>query len=87
MVHVNIVIVHHFEDEFILLRWFSNFADAVAVTVFLDLDSIHLHLQSIMNVSNIIPCALNSRGVHKVKLFMHIESTVVDPVMIVSIIS
>jgi hypothetical protein len=43
MVHIYIVIVHEFEDELVLFRGLSDFSNTIAVTVFLNLDSVHLH--------------------------------------------
>jgi hypothetical protein len=43
MVHIYIVIVHEFEDELVLFRRFGDFSNAIAITIFLNFDSVHLH--------------------------------------------
>ena len=60
MIHVDIVVVHQFKDEFVLFSWLGNFSDTVTITIFLNLNTIHLHLEGVMYVPDIIPCSFNS---------------------------
>lgn len=87
MVHIYIVVVHEFEDEFVLFRRLRNFSDTIAITVFLNLDTVHLHLEGVVHVSDVIPRSFNCRCVDKVEFLVHIESTMVNPIMIVTVIS
>jgi hypothetical protein len=87
VVHIYIVVVHKLEDEFVLFRGLRNFSDTIAITVFLNLDTVHLHLEGVVHVSDVIPRSFNCRCVDKVEFLVHIESTMVNPIMIVTVIS
>lgn len=85
MIHVNVIIVHQFINELILLLTFSYLSNAITVTILLDLNTVHLHFESIMHMSNVIPGTFNQTCVNKVEFLMHIKTTVIDPKVIVTI--
>ena len=85
MVHVYVIIVHCPVYELVLLVCLCHLPYAVAIAVLLDLDSIHLHLKRVVNVTNIIPGAFYKTCMHEVELFVNIETTMIDPVVIVTI--
>ena len=55
MIHVHIVIVHALVYEIILFEGFCHLSNAIAIAILLDLDSVHLHLKSIVDVSDVVP--------------------------------
>lgn len=85
MVHVNIVVVEALVYELILFQRFCHLSDAVAITVLLDLDAVHLHFQGIVNVADIIPCVFYERCMHEVELLVDVETRMVDPIVIEAI--
>ena len=85
VVHIHVVVVHGAKDKLILLVPLSNLSDRVAVALLLDFGPVHLHLEGVMHVSNVVPRAFDKASVNKVKFLMDVEPTVVDPKVIITV--
>jgi hypothetical protein len=85
VVHVDVIVVHESVYELVLFVALCHFSDAVAVAVLLNLDPVHLHFKGVVDMSDVVPCVFDETRVDEVELFVDVESTVVDPVVIVAV--